>query len=134
MTSASMILKGFGEGTSLTDRSGRLHFANVRAAAYWRVRELLDPEAGSAVCLPDDPELLADLAAPKWELRGGKIMLESKDDLRERLGRSPDCGDAAVLAFWGEGPLPAGFIAQANPQALSRFVKQEPAGSRWRRH
>lgn len=82
------------------DKSGRLKFRNVRAAAYWALREALDPEHGEGVCLPDDPELLADLCAPRYKVQPSGIQLEDKEDIKERIGRSPDKGDAVVLAWW----------------------------------
>jgi hypothetical protein len=30
----------------------------------------------------------------------GKLKIESKDDVRKRLGRSPDQADALLYAFW----------------------------------
>jgi len=87
-------------GTNKTDRSGKLKMSNVRSAMYWRMREALDPEFGDNLQLPDDPELLADLTAPKYELRSSGICVESKEDIKKRLGRSPDCGDAVCLAQW----------------------------------
>jgi len=45
--------------------------------------------------------LIGDLLAPKWRvLPGGRIQVEKKDDIIKRLGRSPDRGDAVVMAFW----------------------------------
>ena len=85
----------------MRDKSGRLKFRNVRAAAYWKLREALAPETGEALALPPDPELLADLTAAKWELTAGGVLIESKEDISERLGRSPDCGDAIALGYWG---------------------------------
>ena len=81
------------------DRSGSLGFYNQRAEWWWMMREALDPETGSNIALPPDPELLADLSAPKYEptIRGVKI--ESKEDVQERLGRSTDKGDACVMAL-----------------------------------
>jgi hypothetical protein len=78
---------------------------NLRAAAYWRLREALDPVNGSTIALPPDAELLADLCAPTWHLdRGsGKVQIEDKDEVKKRLGRSPDCADAVVLAWWAAG-------------------------------
>jgi len=32
----------------------------------------------------------------------GRIQVESKEEIRKRLGRSCDDGDAAVMAYWGE--------------------------------
>ena len=97
----------FGEGTEFTDKSGRLRFANVRAYAYWSFREALDPATGQGLALPIDNELLADLTAPKWTLRGGRIYVESKQEIIKRLHRSPDCGDAVVLALMADREIVA---------------------------
>ena len=82
-----------------TDSTGRHRFANLRAFAYWSVRELLDPANGHDVALPPDPELLADLTAPRWQQTSGGIKIEPKEDIADRLGRSPDCGDAIALSI-----------------------------------
>lgn len=85
----------------MTDQSGEFMFVNKRAAAWWNLRELLDPSRGAVVALPDLELLKGDLATPKWRVTSsGKIQVESKDDLRKRLGRSTDYGDAVVMAFW----------------------------------
>ena len=95
----------FSERTSARDRSGMLGFRNIRAEAWWAMREALDPEKGDDISLPDDPELLADLVSPKWKMAASGIQIESKDEIKKRIGRSPDCGDAVVLANYGSyGP------------------------------
>ena len=85
-----------------------LKFTNKRSAAYWLFREALDPgqPGGSPIALPDDPTLVADLTAPTFETTPNGIKVEPKDKVVERLGRSPDRGDAAVMA-WFEGPRAA---------------------------
>lgn len=88
------------EASEERDRSNKYRLVNVRAASYWKLREALDPEHGDDLALPPDPELLADLCAPKWKVTASGIMVEPKADIVERLGRSPDCGDAVVLAHW----------------------------------
>lgn len=79
----------------------KLGFVNKRAEVYWRFREELDPnqDGGSPIALPPDPELKADLAAPRWENTTRGIKIESKEDIRKRLGRSPDKGDAVVMCL-----------------------------------
>lgn len=95
-----------GAACDLVDRSGELGFADKRAAAWWTLRELLDPEFGSQVELPPDDKLTGDLTAPKWKVMSrGKIRVESKDDIRTRIGRSTDDGDAVVFSFWHEPPV-----------------------------
>jgi hypothetical protein len=88
----------FSEAAPGKDRTGTLEFVNLRAYAYWRLREALDPNTGDNLALPPDPELLADLCAPKWEMRVSGVQVESKEDVAKRFGRSTDCGDAVVLA------------------------------------
>lgn len=80
---------------------GQLRFKNMRAEAYWRLREALDPdqEGGSCIALPPDTELRAELAAHTWHLTPGGIQLCSKDDVKEIIGRSPGKSDAVVMAL-----------------------------------
>jgi hypothetical protein len=82
-----------------TDRTGLLQFVNLRAWAYWTLRDLLDPEQGHDLALPPDQELLSDLVAPRWTMTVQGIKIEPKEDIVKRLGRSPDCGDAVVLSI-----------------------------------
>ena len=74
----------------LSRDGANLSFHNLRAEAYWRFREALRPDqpGGSPICLPDDPLVRADLAAPRWTLGHHGVLIESKDDIRTRLGRS----------------------------------------------
>lgn len=89
--------------TDAKDRSGELAFANVRSHAYWQLREALDPANAEAVALPDDPELREDLVGLKYrEVTGGRIQVEEKAQVVKRLGRSPDKGDAVVMANYGQ--------------------------------
>ncbi len=82
----------------ITDKTGKLHFRNVRAAMWWKFREMLDPDHGDAICLPPDEELAADLAAPRWKLTSAGLLVESKDEIKTRLHRSTNRGDAVVMA------------------------------------
>ncbi len=58
---------------------------------------------GSQIALPPDTTLMADLASTKFTTgtQGGKLVIqaERKEDVVPRLGRSPDRGDAVVMAF-----------------------------------
>jgi len=99
----------FAEGSKATDRSGRLRFRNKRAESWWGMREALDPLNGDGLMLPVDNELLADLTAPHWKLTASGIQIESKDDIKKRIGRSPDSGDAVVLAALPDMSVVFGF-------------------------
>lgn len=94
---------GFNGASASTAKTkdGKLAFVNKRAEAWWRMREELDPdqEGGSCIALPPDPELRADLCAPTWKLTARGIQIESKEDIKKRIGRSPGKGDAVVMAL-----------------------------------
>lgn len=86
------------------DKLGQFRFRNNRAAAWWHFRELLDPAFGSVVALPDDDLLVEELTSVKFDhFVGGIMRVESKDDIKKRLGRSTDRADSLIQAFWVEG-------------------------------
>lgn len=92
------------------DRSGELGFVNVRSAAWWHLRELLDPQYDPQLALPPSDQLTGDLTEPTWSVNSkGQIVVESKDELVRRLGRSPDEGDAVMMVMWDPGPPPRGW-------------------------
>lgn len=72
---------------------------NVRAEYHWRMREALDPEHGDDIALPPGNMIVSDLCAAKFKLlAGGVIAIEEKQAIKERIGRSPDEGEAIMLA------------------------------------
>jgi hypothetical protein len=78
-------------------------YANRRAEMWDSLRAWFDDVAG--VQIPDDDSLQADLTAPVWGTgatryrSNNELILEEKEKIRERLGFSPDLGDAAALTF-----------------------------------
>jgi hypothetical protein len=88
-----------------TDSTGLLEFINKRAWAWWSLREKLDPQKGGAVALVPDAQLEEDLCAQRWEKTGaGAIKVLDKEELKKRLGRSPDAGDAVMMAMIDNTP------------------------------
>lgn len=87
-----------GEKALGSDKSGRLKFYNQRSEQWWAMRELLDPAANNGIALPPDSRLKADLCAPLWAVLGDKIKVESRDEIIDRIGRSPDYASAVLLA------------------------------------
>lgn len=104
--------KGAEKATART-ADKKLGFENMRSQAYWKFREALDPDqpGGSPVALPPDQVLLADLTAPEYEIGPRGIKVQPKDKVVARLGRSPDRGDAVVMAwaFGEKGVLPGQY-------------------------
>lgn len=73
-------------------------YSNKRAEMWSRMRDWFNSDM--AVKIPDDDKLQIDFTCVKAQLdSAGRIKLESKEDIRKRIGRSPDAGDALALTF-----------------------------------
>ncbi len=78
--------------------------------------------------LPPDPELAAELTAPTYTFQAGKFRLEEKEQIKARLGFSPDKADALALTF-AYPEMPASEVINSRlPGALGR---QAHAASEW---
>jgi hypothetical protein len=94
------------------DLSGEFGFTNRRSAAWYGMRQLLDPANGYDIALPPHDMLIGDLTTPKWRVTsGGRVQVESKDDFKKRLGRSPDHGDAVAMAYAVRAPVDEEMLA-----------------------
>lgn len=72
----------------------RLRFVNVRAQYHFRLREAL---MDTWLAIPRGIQLQADLCAPRWKTTARGLMVESKEDIKKRIHRSPDQGEAIML-------------------------------------
>ena len=93
------------------------------------MRELLDPARGSSLMLPDDDRLVGELAAPKWSIYNGSVIaVESKDDIRRRLGRSTDRADAVISSFFTSGAVPGAVPNLPVPtDPVMELLRHDPA-------
>lgn len=90
--------EGFNAGKSAETWDERERFANLRAASWWRLREMLEE---GRIAIPPDEELFEELLAATWRpTPDGRIALPAKDQMRGLLGRSPDRADAVVMAAY----------------------------------
>lgn len=119
------------ERTDNRDRSGELMFSNMRSYAYWLLRESLDPRHDDSLALPDDPKLKEDIVGLKYrEVAGGRIQIEEKAAVVKRLGRSPDRGDALVIANYMRLRGRGGFVARTdsiNAEIRSKYSSPQDA-------
>ena len=91
------------KSTRNKDRNDELGFVSKRDAAWWGLRERLDPHGPYKVAIPPDDTLTGQLLAPSWRIApGGKIKVETKKDVKKRLGRSTDRADGVVMLMFEE--------------------------------
>ena len=80
------------------DKSGKLKMRNMRAELYWRGRDALDPSGGDDIVLPPGNEIVADLCSARYKLTTSGVLVEEKEEIKKRIGRSPDKGESILLA------------------------------------
>lgn len=84
-------------GVHFGGKASRPRYVNKRTEMWFEMRDWLT--AGG--CIPNVTSLKQDLATPTYRFTTGQDVyaLESKDDIKKRIGRSPDLGDALALTF-----------------------------------
>lgn len=82
--------------------SSNPRYVNMRAQMWMEMAEWIKGPG----CLPRIPEMIAELASPTYFFSGGKFQIEAKDQIKKRLGRSPDLADALALT-WALPDAPA---------------------------
>ena len=85
----------------LRDVNNVYEFANMRAYLFWAVRDWLDPKNKNNPCLPPDDELMQEATEIKWKFQSnGTIIIEPKEDIKERIKRSTDKFDSLANTFY----------------------------------
>ncbi len=76
-------------------------YANMRAECYWGVRDALNPDGTASLAIPARfGRLCSELTSVEWSANSlGKILVEPKEQIKSRIGRSPDHADALALTF-----------------------------------
>lgn len=84
-------------GVHFGGKAGRPRYVNKRTEMWFEMRDWLT----SGGVIPNDMQLKQDLATPTYKFTSGQDVysLESKDEIKKRIGRSPDDGDALALTF-----------------------------------
>lgn len=74
-------------------------YFNRRAEMWWKLREALSKTGNEQLDFTAlDDRTAGQLLLPRYSIRKGRILVEAKDDLRRRLGRSPDQADGVVYS------------------------------------
>jgi len=115
-------------GVAFSGKADDPRYFNKRTEIHFRLAEWVK----SGGKLPDDPELHAELTAMTYVFRGDKMWLEEKEQIREKLGRSPDKADALALTFaYDIAPAPrppSGSNSYANAVSDSYLSASERDG------
>lgn len=104
----------------LHDVTDQLEFGNMRAYLFWAVRDWLDPKNNTGAMLPPGGTLAEEATEIKWFFRSdGKIMIEPKEAIKERIGYSTDEFDALANTFYPKNVI---FVSEDELQATEEFL------------
>jgi phage terminase large subunit len=95
-------------------------YANRRAEIWFAMADWV--KRGGA--LPKLPEMVAELVTPTYTFKHGKFLLEEKEMVKKRIGRSPDLADALALTF-GMVEMPAN-IGHSSLQPVHAAIDFDP--------
>jgi hypothetical protein len=99
-------------------------YLNKRAEMWFLMAEWI--RRGGAI--PDIPQLIKELVAPTYTFQGGKFKLEEKDQIKQRLGFSPDLADALALTFaMPDMPRPRHALLSDANKFVHDFDPYDPA-------
>jgi len=89
-------LRGFKSGSKSSHPD---QYYNLKTEAWFYARDQFEE---GLVSIPDDARLINQLSSCKYEVRdsGGKLKIESKKDMKQKMGGSPDRADAVIVALW----------------------------------
>lgn len=103
-------------GVQFAGKSDDPRYFNKRTEMWFRMIEWI--RAGGA--LPKADSLVAELCTPTYTFKNDKMALEEKAQIKARLGRSPDYGDALALTFaFDVAPPPSNLSAIPGASPLS---------------
>lgn len=123
----------YSEKSGARTKDGKFGYLNRRAELWWGLREALDPETDEEepLMLPDDSRLTAELTTPRWKVRGTDIQIESKDDIRARVGNSPDRADVICQLWFRKPHAVMKAVMQNSPQGGWTQVQEDEGVLDW---
>jgi len=101
-----------------------------RRAEMWDMASKLF-SAGDVELHHNDPVLRSQLCTPRYEFRNGKILIEAKEKIKDRLGRSPDRADAYVMGLYLGRELPPAEPLNLRRKRLWRQRRRENLHLSW---
>jgi len=104
-------------------------WANLRAEMWDNASKMF---ARGEVALDATPELAKQLCSPCYRLRPSEVLVvENKDEIKKRLGRSPDHADAYILGLHGSNFLARNPYWRQTDSVVHRAAADKVGVSPW---
>lgn len=99
------------------------HFKNLRAEINWSLRMRF--VEGRVALVGECSDLIAQASQIKYKIKSDELLIEPKEDMKKRIGISPDEWDALVLCF-GDPDTGATAWIQHFAQRAAQGQQQQP--------
>lgn len=114
-----VVLRGVGRTPLEVEFAGKPNddrYLNKRAEIWFEMCQAIK----GGMVLPNVPEIVAELTTPTYTFKGDKFMLEPKDQIKLRLGRSPDLAEALATTFAQPVYVNRNFYGRVNAPAQAQ--------------
>ena len=106
----------------------------LRDWLWWRCRQFFRTKAPVFAGSPDSPgfrQLAKEIGEPTYKISGGKVVAESKDDMKKRGLKSPNLADALNVTFLGDSEIFAKKVISSSELAY-RYGKKNRKELNWK--
>ena len=113
---------------------GEASCRTVRDWLWWRCRQFFRTKAPVFVGTPQTGafgQLAQEIGEPTYKITGGRVVAESKDDMKKRGLKSPNLADALNLTFYGDAEIFAQKVISTEELAY-RYSKRRPVELNWK--
>lgn len=105
--SKKFFVHAYNSGSQPTASAGHLQYKNQRAQSYYEMREGLMHNDRKII---DDKGLIKELLSIRYTVKDKVIQIESKEEVKKRLGYSTDLADVAVMSYYKPRELVIGSV------------------------
>lgn len=111
-------------GVAFSGKADDPRYFNKRTEMHFRLANAI--KSGGLCLPPDDQDLARELVMPTYYFQGDKMRLEDKQQIKARLGKSPDRADSVALTYaYDVAPGPRmDEIRAGRGSALERLVAE----------
>jgi len=97
-----LYVNAYNSGLRPTKELETMFFKNLRAESYWDLRINLENDT---IKILDNKELIKELLSIKYFVKEKHIQIEAKEQIKKRIGRSPDLADAVVISQYRDSEV-----------------------------
>ena len=102
-------------------------YGNLRAEIWDTVGQMM--ANGDVEIHEMDDTLEGQLVTPTYDFRRGKMWIQDKDEIKAKLGRSPDQADAYVIGVWASRKVKDQLRAVEQRRGMTYWRRRQPVSA-----